>query len=138
MVIEAAGIGAHPIAPAAEQAMQRQAGLFGGEIPERHLQGVVERQRRGPPVAAARPIDAVDQGDCLLVPDRRPDLVGEHRLDFDQVGQRLEQGLDEAESNLASGGNQFQRGDVDGVGAHLAVADDAVAGELKARYTELR
>ena len=62
----------------------------------------------------------------------------EHPLDLDLVGQRVEQGLDKAEPDLASVGDQLERGDVDIVGAHLAVADDAVAGELEAGDTKLR
>src|SRR3546814_12000963 len=48
------------------------------------------------------------------------------------LGERMEERLHEAEPGSPGRIDQFQRRDMDVVGAHLAVADHPVAGELKA------
>ena len=60
MEIEAGGIGPHAIAPAAEQPVQRETDLLGGEVPQRHLHRFVECEAVGPLIPAARAVDTVN------------------------------------------------------------------------------
>ena len=111
--------------------MQRQAHLLGREIPQRDLQRLMERQAEGP----------------LLPPRGRgtrwtsasggwPSSSGQTssrktRSISASVGQRVKQGLDKAQPDLAGIGNELERRYIDRVGAHLAVADGPVAAELE-------
>ena len=78
----------------------------------------------------------MDERRRRLAVEAAPSLAEEHALDLGLVGQRHEQRLDEAEPDLAGVGDELERRQVDVVGAHLAVADHAVAGELEARKAE--
>ena len=137
MEVEPAGIGGDAIAAAAEVAPEGKAHFLGGEVPQRLLQGFVEGQREAALVAAARTADAVDERRRRLAVEAAPSLAQEHALDLGLVGQRHEQSLDEAEPDLAGVGDQLERRQIDVVGAHLAVADHPVAGELEAGKAEL-
>jgi hypothetical protein len=112
--------------------MERQVHFLGGQIPERHLQRFMEGQRESALVAAAGAADAVDEAGGRLAIETGPDFGEEDALDLGFVGEREKQGLDEAQADRTGICDQFQRRDIHVVGAHLAVADDAIAGELEA------
>ena len=95
------------------------------------LQGFLERQAHAAHVAAARAAHGVGQRFDVLALDRRPAFLAEGALDLGLRRQRMEQGLHEAEPGLAPLADELERGQVHLVRAHLAVADDAVARELK-------
>src|SRR3546814_6428086 len=78
------------------------------------------------------PADPVREHERALAFERGPGLAAEHACEFGLGGERMEERLDEAEPGPAGRIDQFQRRDMDVVGAHLAVADHPVAGELKA------
>ena len=82
MVVEAGGIGADAIPAAAEIGVERQSGLLCGQIPERDLQGFLERLSEGSLVAAARAVDAMDETGRMLTNERRPSLVLEDSDQF--------------------------------------------------------
>ena len=56
-------------------------------------------------------------------------FLAEGALQFAAVRQRMEQMQHEAKAGAAIVGVQFERGGIAGIGAHLAVADDAVTAE---------
>jgi hypothetical protein len=66
-----------------------------------------------------------------------PGFSLEDPIDFVDLRQRTEEALDKAEATDAAIVNEFQRGDIGAVGAHLAVADNPIPGELKPGYSEL-
>ena len=74
MEIETRRVGAHAIAPAAQQPMQRQARLLCREVPQGHLHRLVERQAESALVAAARPVDPMDERKRRLAFQAGPDL----------------------------------------------------------------
>lgn len=73
----------------------------------------------------------MDETGGRLAFERRPGFRAEDALDFGDIGQREKQGLDKTQADLAGIGNQLERRYIHVVGAHLAVADDAIAGELE-------
>jgi hypothetical protein len=60
-----------------------------------------------------------------------PDLVLEDAYDFIKGRQRYKQGLHETKAASARFVDQFDSGQIDLVGADLAVADGSIAGELE-------
>ena len=77
MVVEARSVGAHAIAAAAEQLVQRQVELLGGKVPQGDLDGLVEGERGGALIAATQARDAMDQRlRRLPVVNRSKQLVG--------------------------------------------------------------
>ena len=93
MEVETRGIGADPVAPAAEQPMKRQADLFRCKIPESNLHGLVERQAVGTLVTAARAVDAMHQRMRVLAFQAGPDLAGEDPDDLVQRRESAEKAL---------------------------------------------
>ncbi len=136
--IEAGGVDGHAFAGAAEKAGQRQPGLLGGEIPQRDLQRLAEAVIGVAPVAAAGAFDPVDDLAGHLALEARPDRGGEDALQLGLRGICLPQGVGEAEAGATAAILQFQREAVEGIEAHLAVADHAVAAKLEARDAEVR
>jgi hypothetical protein len=78
----------------------------------------------------------MDKRQRLLTSERRPDLVEEDALDLGWLRKRHEESLCKAEPPHAFVVDQLKRGDVHLITANLAIADDAVAWELKARKLE--
>ena len=113
--------------------MQRQALLLAEQIPQRHLHGLVERQRGAALIAATRAVDTMHEAHRQLPFEPRPDLLGEDAGDLGLSRQGVEEVQDETEATMAPLVDQFQRRDI-GVGdPHLAVADDPIARELEPR-----
>ena len=137
VVVETGGVGPDTAASAAEEAMQRQAGLLRGKIPERHLDRLVERKAEGALIAAARSIDPMDKRCGRLADKGRPRFFLEDPNDLVVVGQRVEQRLDEAEAALSVVGDQLKRCGVQFLDLNLAVPDDPVPGVLEAGDAKL-
>src|SRR5690606_88571 len=131
VVIEAAGISPDAVFGAAEIAPERQPDLLRSKIPERDLQRLMEGQSVGPLVAAARPAHPVHEAGRVAPFKLRPDLGLEYPLDLCLAGQRREQALDKTQPGHSVVPDQLQCGYIDVVRPHLAVADDAVTGELE-------
>ena len=112
--------------------------LLGRQVPKRDLKAFVERKGERPLVAAARAMDPVDEGQGLLAFERRPDFACKNPDNFGQRRERHEEGLDKSQPSVAGLVDQLQGGHIRLIGAHLAVADDAVTSELEARKLERR
>jgi hypothetical protein len=97
----------------------------------------MKRQRKGALVSTARATDTMNHADRLLSDDAGPDFMFEDRLYLRLIRQRVEERLNETQSDLAAFADEFQRCHVDIVSADLTVADYPVAGELKSGYTKI-
>src|SRR5690242_793625 len=96
------------------------------------LQGFFEWQAHAAHVAATWATHRVGQRFGVLSFERWPAFLTERAFDLLLRGQRMEQRLHESESGLASLADEFDRGQVHFVRAHLAVTDRAVARKLEA------
>ena len=88
-------------------------------------------------IPAAGAVDAVNQAERRLFNQARPHLSRKGAGDLVRRGKRPEQALHEAEADIAAFIDQLESRDVRIVRPNLAVADDAVAGKLKAGKTKL-
>ena len=136
--VETGGIGADAVAPASEQPVKRQPDLLGGKIPHRDLHRLLERQRMGAPVAAARPVDPVDECERRLAFEAGPHLAPEDAIDLLKCRERTMQVLHESEAGPPLLVEQLKRGDAGFVELNLAVADDAIPRELVSGEPERR
>ena len=91
----------------------------------------MERQPELALVAAARPVDSVDQSQRFLAAKAGPRLALEDPHYFGLIRKRLDQTLNEAESDTSLLVNQFQCRDTRFIDADLAVSDHPVASKLK-------
>ena len=114
MEVEARRIGADTVTAAAEQAMERQVDLLGGKVPQRHLDRLVEGQAEAALVAAARAVDAMDEGDRRLALEAGPHLARRRRArSRPRAGSGWKRRCDEAEAAPALLVDQLQRRDID-------------------------
>ena len=136
MEIEARGISAHAVAPAAEEAVKRQVHLLSGKVPQRNLQGYLERLAGPDPVTSARAIDAMDEGHRQLALQMRPDLCLEDAVELLECWQGAVPALHEAETASPLLIKQLDRSEVGVFDPDLAIADHAVASKLETRDLE--
>ena len=71
--------------------MKRKSGPFGGNVPKRDLDRLVEGEAERALIAAAWPIDPMDERCGRLSDERGPGFYREDPNDLVVVGQRVEQ-----------------------------------------------
>src|SRR5690606_15943036 len=108
--------------------MQGQAGLFGGEIPQRDLHGLLKGKAVGAVIAAAMLTDPMNQPKWILALEIGPDLGSKDTRNLVSTRQWCEKRLREAQSAISTLIFKFNRRDIDRVGAHLAIPNDAISG----------
>jgi len=98
----------------------------------------VKRQAERSLVAAPGTSHPMDERRRILAFEPRPDFRVENSDKVGNVRKRCKQRLDKAKPAIAGVIHDLERGDVDSIDSHLAVADYAIARELKPGDLERR